>query len=55
MSLKSHSLLGLVGSSVYSLTGSVLGSVLHLLSLLSGSVGSILGSILYSITGSTDG
>ena len=55
MTLNAHSFLSLVGGSVDSLTGSVLGSVLHLLSLLSGSVGSILGSILYSITGSTDG
>ena len=55
MTLKSHSLLGLVGSGVYSLTGSLLGCVLHLLSLLSGSVGSILSSALDGIACSTYG
>ena len=55
MSLKSHSLLSLVGSSVYSLTGSVLGSVLHFLGLVGSGVSSILGSVLDGVTGSTDG
>ena len=51
MTLKSHSLLGLVGSGVYSLTG----SVLHFLGLVGSSVSSILGCLLDSVTGSADG
>ena len=55
MTLKSHSLLSLVGSSVDSLTGSVLGGVLHVLSFVGCSVGSVLGSTLNGVTCSTYG
>ena len=55
MSLKSHSLLSLVGSGINSLTSLLLGSVLHFLGLVGSGVGSILGSALDSITGSADG
>ena len=62
MTLKSHGLLSLVGSSIDSLAGLLLGSVLHFLSLLSSSVGSVLSSTLDgftctldSVTGSTYG
>ena len=54
MTLKSHSFLGLVGSSIYSLAGLLLGSVLHFLSLLGSSVGSILSSTLDGITCTLD-
>ena len=55
MSLKSHSLLSLVGSGINSLTSLLLGSVLHFLGLVGSGVSSILGSFLDSITGSADG
>ncbi len=50
ITLKTHSLLSLVCSSVDGLTGSVLGSILHFFCL----VGSILSSILDSVTGSIE-
>ena len=55
MTLKSHSLLSLVGSGVYGLTGFLLGIVFHLLSFLGSSVGSILSCILDGIASSTYG
>ena len=54
MPLKSHGLLSLVGSSIDSLAGLLLGSVLHFLSLLGSSVGSILSSTLDGITCTLD-
>ena len=58
MPLKSHGLLSLVGSSIDSLAGLFLGSVLHFLGLLGSSISSTLDGItctLDSITGSTYG
>ena len=62
MTLQSHGLLSLVGSSIDSLAGLFLGSVLHFLGLLGSSIGSVLSSTLDgftctldSITGSTYG
>ena len=54
MTLQSHSFLSLVGSSIDSLAGLLLGSVLHFLSLLSSSVGSVLSSTLDGITCTLD-
>ena len=55
ITLQSHSLLSLVGSSVDSVASSFLGGVCCFTGLLCSCVGSILGSTLDGVTGSTYG